>query len=95
MGDNKDGNVVLAYTTYSHLMLDCDLKREDDVKEFAKKYAKFHDLGSAAVFKTSDTPQVDLSGKRLGNYCIIFGRKMELGRNSVARSRGLQTRNGQ
>jgi hypothetical protein len=71
--DDK-GNVVLAYTSDSHLMLDCDLKKEDEVIEFAKEYAKFHDLGSRAGFKTSDSCQVDLYGERLGNYCIIFGK---------------------
>jgi len=74
MRDKAEGNVVLAYQSDSRLMLDCDLKREAVVKKFAKKYAKFHDLGSVAVFKTSDTPQVDLFGKRLGNFCIIFGK---------------------
>lgn len=68
------GNVVLAYTSDSQLMLDCDLKKEDEVKEFAREYAEFHDLGSSAVFKTSDTSQVDLFGNRMGNYCIIFGK---------------------
>jgi hypothetical protein len=68
------GNVVLAYTSDCHLMLDCDLKREDEVVLFSEEYSKFHDLGSSAVWKTSDTPQVDLYGKRLGNYCIIFGK---------------------
>jgi hypothetical protein len=71
--DDK-GNVVLAYTSDSQLMLDCDLKKEDEVKEFAREYAEFHDLGSSAVFKTSDTSQVDLFGNRMGNYCIIFGK---------------------
>lgn len=71
--DDK-GNVVLAYTSDSQLMLDCDLKREDEAIEFAREYAEFHDLGSAAVFKTSDTSQVDLYGNRMGNYCIIFGK---------------------
>jgi hypothetical protein len=70
------GNVVLAYTSDTLLMLDCDLKREDEVIEFAKKYVKFHDLGSVAVFKTSDTPQIDLFGNRLGNYAIIFGKPL-------------------
>ena len=68
------GNVVLAYTSDSQLMLDCDLKKEDEVEGFAKRYTKFHDLGSSAVFKTSDTSQVNLFGKPLGNYCIIFGK---------------------
>lgn len=68
------GNVVLAYTTDSHLMLDCDLKREDEVVTFSEEYSKFHDLGSSGVWKTSDSPQIDLYGNRLGNYCIIFGK---------------------
>lgn len=71
--DDK-GNVVLAYTSDSQLMLDCDLKTEEEVIKFARKYAKFHDLGSVAVFKTSVTCQVDMNGRRLGNYCIIFGK---------------------
>jgi len=70
------GNVVLAFTSDSYLMLDCDLKREGEVKEFAKEYAELQKLGSAVVFKTSDTPQVDLYGNRLGNYCIIFGKTL-------------------
>ncbi|MEM2111348.1 MAG: hypothetical protein QXX08_05670 [Candidatus Bathyarchaeia archaeon] len=73
-GYYKEGNVVVAYTSDSVLMLDCDLKREDEVIEFAREYAKFHDLGSALVMKTSESTQVDLYGKTLGNYCIIFGR---------------------
>jgi hypothetical protein len=72
--EKREGNVVLAYTSDSQLMLDCDLKREDEVKEFAREYAESNDLGSSAVFKTSDTNRVDLFGKRLGNYCIIFGK---------------------
>jgi hypothetical protein len=68
------GNVVLAYTSDSQLMLDCDLKKEVEVKAFAREYAEFHNLGSSAVFKTSDTDQVDLYGNRMGNYCIIFGK---------------------
>ena len=71
---DRQGNVVLAYTSSSHLMLDCDLKREKEVIEFAKNYALEQDLGSVAVWKTSDTAQVDLYGNRLGNYCITFGK---------------------
>ena len=42
------GNVVLAYTSDCRLMLDCDLKTESEVKEFAEEYAKFHkELGMA------------------------------------------------
>jgi hypothetical protein len=70
----REGNVVLAYTSDSLLMLDCDLKREGKVIGFSREYAKFHDLGSSVVCKTSDSSQVDLFGNRLGNYCIIFGK---------------------
>lgn len=70
----KEGNVVLAYTSDSQLMLDCDIKIQDKVIQFSREYGKFHDLGSSAVFKTSDSSQVDLFGNRLGNYCIIFGK---------------------
>jgi len=55
-------------------MLDCDLKREEEVREFSRAYTLEHDLGTSAVFKTSDSSQVDLFGNRLGNYCIIFGK---------------------
>ena len=72
--NSSSGNVVLAYTSDCVLMLDCDLKRQDEVIEFAEEYAKFHDLGSSLVCETSDSSQVDLYGKRLGNYAIIFGK---------------------
>lgn len=62
--------------TDAFLMLDCDLQRIDKVKKFAKTYAKEYDLGSSVVFKTSDTPQIDLFGHRLTNCCIIFGMKL-------------------
>jgi len=71
---DRQGNVVLAYTSSCILMLDCDLKTEEEVIEFARDYALEHDLGSVAVWKTSDSNQVDLYGNRLGNYCIIFGK---------------------
>lgn len=70
------GNVVLAFTSDTLLMLDCDLKREDEVIEFAEEYAKFHKLGSVLVMKTSDSNQLDLYGNRLGNYCVIFGKPL-------------------
>jgi hypothetical protein len=73
---NREGNVVLGYTADCYLMLDHDLKREDEVVKFAREYTKFHDLGSVAVFKTSDSSQVDLFGNRLGNYCSIFGKPL-------------------
>ncbi len=71
---DKQGNVVLAYTSSCLLMLDCDLKREEEVIEFSREYSKYHNLGSSAVWKTSDSSQLDLFANRLGNYCIIFGK---------------------
>lgn len=73
----SEGNVVLGYTSDTLLMLDCDLKREDEVKEFAREYAEFHDLGSALVMITSDTGQLDLLGTPVKNYCIIFGKVLD------------------
>jgi len=70
----EKGNVVLGYTSESVLMLDCDLKREDEVKEFARDYSLFHDLGSALAMLTSDSGQLDLYGKPVKNFCIIFGK---------------------
>lgn len=73
---DRQGNVVLAYTSSCLLMLDCDLKPELEVREFAEEYAKFHKLGTVVVFKTSDSSMTDLFGNRLGNYCIIFGKEL-------------------
>jgi len=70
------GNVVLGYTSDTTLMLDCDLKAEDEVIRFAKGYTKMHDLGSVVVFKTSNSKQIDLFKKKLGNYCVIFGKPL-------------------
>jgi uncharacterized protein YfaP (DUF2135 family) len=69
----REGNVVLAYTRSSHLMLDCDLKREDEVKEFARNYTLKHGLGSVGIWRTSSSSQVDLYGNRSGNFASIFG----------------------
>lgn len=74
---SDDGNVVLGYTSSSVLMLDCDLKREEEVKAFAEECAKFYGLGSALVMRTSKSTQVDLYGRSLGNYCIIFGKILD------------------
>lgn len=72
MQDN--GNVVLGFTSDSVLMLDCDLKREDEVVKFAQQYSR---LGSSLVMQTSESFQLDLYGKHLGNYCIIFGKVLD------------------
>jgi len=55
-------------------MLDVDLKKPEEVVEWAKKYAKKYKLGSALIMKTSDgNGQIDLFGNRLYNFSIIFG----------------------
>jgi hypothetical protein len=71
---DKQGNVVLAFTNSCFLMLDCDIKRKEEVIEFSREYSKLHNLGSSAVWKTSDSSQVDLFGNPLANYCVIFGK---------------------
>jgi hypothetical protein len=73
--NHKEGNVVIGFTSDYLLMLDCDLKRIDEVKWFAPKFGKKHDLGSSLIIKTTDTPQVDLFGKPLGNYAIVYGKR--------------------
>lgn len=68
-----DGTVVVGFTTSDYLMLDADLKKPDEVVEWAKKYAKKYRLGSVLIMKTSDSFQLDLYGNRLYNFSIIFG----------------------
>lgn len=68
-----EGNVVSGYSSGSILMLDVDLKPIKEVMQFAKKYTKFHDLGSVLIMRTSKSSQIDLIKKKLGSYCIVFG----------------------
>jgi len=72
--EDVEGNVVIGFSNNNILMLDCDGKEEEEVITFAREYAKFHDLGSALVIKTSETKQLSLNLRPLANYCIIFGR---------------------
>ena len=71
---SDDGNVVLAYTSDCLLMLDVDLKRQDETVEFAREYTLAQDLGSALVMMTSDIGQLDLELKPLKSFCVIFGK---------------------
>ena len=74
---NDEGNVVLAYTTDSHLMLDYDLKTQAKAVGFTRKYAKYHKLGSALTTLTSEVKQMDLSLDKdnlLNRYSGIFGK---------------------
>lgn len=73
----REGNVVLAWMNDCFLALDCDLKREEEVTEFAKEYSKVQSLGTSLVAKTSDSGgQVDLFRNKLDNYCIVFGKRL-------------------
>jgi hypothetical protein len=73
---SQEGNVVLGFTSDVFLMLDCDLKRRAEVKWFAPKFGKEYGLGSSLVIETSCTPQLDLNGKLLGNFAVIYGKKL-------------------
>jgi hypothetical protein len=76
-GCRREGNVVLAWTTECYLALDCDMKREEEVVNFAEEYSKVQSLGNSLVARTSyGNGQVDLFWNKLNNYCIIFGRRL-------------------
>ena len=68
------GNVVIGHSSNTMLKLDLDDQDEETVKQFAVEYAKFHDLGSVLVMRTSTTKQMDLMGRQLGSYSLIFGK---------------------
>lgn len=71
------GNVVLGYETSCHLMLDYDLKTKAQAVGFTRKYAKYHDLGSALTILTSQPKQMDLSLDKdnlLNKFSAIFGK---------------------
>jgi hypothetical protein len=73
---SKDGNVVIGHSNsapFLYLILDIDLQTKETVLWFAKKYAKFHHLGSSLVLQTSESSLLDLFGNRLGNFCVVFG----------------------
>jgi len=74
--DTNEGTVVLGFTTADYLLIDADLKRPAEVLMWAKKYAKRHHLGSVLIMKTSDSPQLDLYGRRLYNFAVIFGERL-------------------
>jgi hypothetical protein len=55
-------------------MLDLDLHSEATVRDFSKRYSRFHKLGGAMLIKTSESNQIDLFGNKLNKYAVIFGR---------------------
>lgn len=69
-----EGNVVVAYCSDTVLMLDIDNQTKEVVKDFATKYAKFHNLGSILIMKTSERGQLDLLGNKLESFAVIFGK---------------------
>lgn len=71
------GNVVIGYTSDSHLMLDYDLMKETKAVGFTRKYSKFHNLGSSITILTSEVKQMDLSldkNNLLNRYTAVFGK---------------------
>jgi hypothetical protein len=54
--------------------LDADLKKGEEVVEWAREYTKKFRLGSVLIMMSSDgSGQVDLHGNRLYNFSLIFG----------------------
>lgn len=74
MARPSEGNVVLGYCSDTVLMLDIDNQMEEAVKDFAIRYAKFHDLGSVLILRTSESGQMDLFGNKLASFAAIFGK---------------------
>ena len=78
MARTEDGNVVLGYCTPTFLLLNVDNQEEELVKEFARRYSKFHDLGSALILNSSPWDgQIDLYGNKVGKFSIIFGKPID------------------
>jgi len=74
---HDNGNVVIGATSNCNLSLDYDLKTESKAVRFTRKYAKFHDLGSALTILTSEVKQMDLSLNKdnlMNRYSAIFGK---------------------
>jgi len=71
-----EGNVVFGATFSDYLMIDADLKRPAEVLMWAKEYAKRFRLGSVLIMKTSNSLQLDLYGRRLYNFAVIFGERL-------------------
>jgi len=69
-------SVVVGFTTSDYLMLDADLKKPEEVVEWARKYTKESHLGSVLITKTSDSFQLDLHGDLLFNFSLIFGERL-------------------
>jgi hypothetical protein len=65
-------NAMISFFSNDFLGLDADEQNEDFIKDFAKTYSKFYDLGSVLVQRTSRINRISKFG--LANYSIIFGK---------------------
>ena len=73
----QEGNVVIGFSARNFLMLDVDDQTERFTKKVIKNYAKFHDLGSVIILRTSKSNNTDLFGNRLDNFAVIFGKPLK------------------
>ena len=69
-------SIVIGFTTSDYLMLDADNMTKRRVTEWTRKYRKKYHLGSALVMMTSNEGQLDLFGKRVYNFTVIFGERL-------------------
>lgn len=67
---------MIGFCSKDYLMLDLDEQAEFIAKTFAKKYAQYRDLGSSALFETSDEYKIDFFGIPRKNYAVIFGARL-------------------
>jgi hypothetical protein len=65
-------NAMISFFSNDFLGLDADEQYEGVIKNFAKTYTKFYNLGSVLVQRTSRISRISKFG--LANYSIIFGR---------------------
>ena len=74
--DDAEGNVVLGYCSKTFLMLDVDNQNDEEyVGGFAKRYTRFHHLGSTLVIRTSEDLR-NMYGNTLKHFGIIFGKPL-------------------
>jgi len=74
---STEGYPIVGFTTDRFLMLDPDLAKPSSLVRYCKSYTKFYRLGCVLITKTSEPWQIDLFGKRLGNFTAIFGKPIE------------------
>ena len=65
-------NAMISFFSNDFLGLDADEQSEEFIKDFAKTYSKFYNLGSVLIQRTSRIGRISKFG--LANYSIIFGK---------------------